>query len=190
MPLEVELEPGEELLTNLGYQASEDSRPFAIAISDRALYLLGRKRIALSDPYFFQRVPKEQVELVRIRRLRPHGMWAVALLSFVTGLVLSVLMVLALVHGEETKVSGYPLALVVVGLVIPFAIRGRYGLLVEMAKPYRWKPPIVLGRRDRESIQSVFDEIVEGLQAAGIPCRDQRRSGGGPSVDFREPGPG
>lgn len=168
-----ELDPGESLIFQDSYHASKESRRFAFAVSTHALHLPGKKLIARSDPWFFRRVPVTEVQSVELRRLRSIGLLLLAALMVVVGVVTTVLMVMPLLRGQGGKVSGYPVAVIVGGLVIPFAARGRVGLVVRHSSGrFRWKPPLVIDRASRRRIKCLLEDIIAACREAGAPVKE------------------
>jgi len=178
MPLDPELEPGERLLLLRTYQASSDSRPFTIAVSDRALFLLTLKRFALSDPYYLRRVPKQDTRRVAIERARPYGLWLLAAALLVVGAFTTVVMIqYTLTPGSELETwEGYPFAALVVGAVIPFVARTRLRLVVSTpGGVFEWTSPVVIGRAARQRVDDLFDAVAQALLAAEVRFVDARR---------------
>ena len=127
MSYTVELQPAEELILNDGFQASAKSDPFWVAVSNRSLFLPRKKFFAVQDPYYLEKVPLSNVVSVSRIRLRPYAWWVLAALMILAGTISTILMIKPLITGEGGTVSGYPPAIVIVGLVIPFAVRRRLG---------------------------------------------------------------
>jgi hypothetical protein len=176
MPPELSLAPGEVPLLRVDYQISRESAPFYFAVSSQALYLGAVKHLTIGDPHYFRRVPNQEVKSVTVRRLRPYGWWVFAALLFAVGVCACVLMMWPIVAGEGGKVSGIPLGLVAVGVVIPFAVRGRRGLVVESsAKRFQWKPPIVLDSASRRKIDDILAGILEACRQTGLPVGESAR---------------
>ena len=169
MPFTVELETGERLLLETGFTASKNSEPFAFAVTDRGVFVPRKKLFAVKDPYYFERVPLSHIREVRIEPVRPYIAWTVAALMIAAGLVTTYLMMVPILRGEGGKVSGYPPAIVVVGLVIPYVIRGRRALVVRTTKGhFRWKAPLVVDGKSRTRIASVQEEILVACKKAGM----------------------
>jgi len=75
------------------------------------------------------------------------------------------------------RVSGYPPAAVVVGLVIPFVVRGRYGLVVRYSdKRFRWKPTIAVDKKSREETSDFLTQIAEACRTGRCNVLDERTS--------------
>lgn len=141
MPYTIELQHDEELLLDVNVVTSKKSKPFAFAVSNQALFLPREKVFAVSDPTYFERVPLSEVRTITRTRLRPYFWWVLAGLMLVVGTVTTYFMVQPLLAGKGGEVSGLPPALVVVGLVIPFVVRERFGIKVEMVEgTFSWKP--------------------------------------------------
>ena len=104
MAYEVILEPGEELGARIELNVSSKAQPFSFAITNRAVYIPRVKLIAKSDPYYFQRVPLDQIHQVTVKRLRPYALWLLAALMIPAGLACTMWMmqpVLGNVPGEH-----------------------------------------------------------------------------------------
>lgn len=80
-------------------------------------------------------------------------------------------------HSDGMK-SGWPLAILVGGLVLPFAARGHYGLVIasERKAPYRWKPPIVIDRLSEDRIAFILTSIAQAARKVGLRVIDERGS--------------
>src|SRR5262249_13295112 len=149
----IEAEPGEIVLLDLDFQVSQSAKSggaivspalareakvqrLRIAISDRAFYLPATRFVVSGDPTYFRRVPKEQVQEVRVERLRPYGLWVAAALMVAFGLLFGVSMMWPLLTQTPGtyRVSGVPLALLAGGLLLPVMGKGRRRLMVQLNK--------------------------------------------------------
>ena len=84
------------------------------------------------------------------------------------GVTLSVMMWYA-IREEANRVSGWPLAILVGGIVIPFIAPGRRTLVVMMKNgEYKWKPQLAVDRKTRKTTSRLQDEIVQACRKAGI----------------------
>ena len=72
MAYKVVPEPGEKVEAQIELNLSKKAQPFSFSITNRALYIPRIKFIAKSDPFYFQRVPLDQVRHVAVTRLRPY----------------------------------------------------------------------------------------------------------------------
>ena len=177
MPYSVELGQGEQLIGTYSLTIGKRAEPFTFAVSTEALFLPRKKFFAVKDPTYFERVSVATVREVRIQRLRPHAMLVFAAIMVVAGAATTFLMVRPLLKGEGGKVSGYPPAVVVVGLVIPFVIRGRYGLVVTYGeKRFRWKPTISVDKKSRAETTDFLTRIAEACRTARCNVIDERAS--------------
>jgi len=170
-------EVGEEVALNLEFRVSEKSAPFFFAISNRALYIPRTKLIAKSDPYYFERVPLQKVRHVNVRRLPPYGFWIVAAVMILIGGFTTYAMLEPLVGKEpgRHRVSGWPPAILVGGILLPFAARGRSGLEIWYnGGKFRWKPAMVVGREPRQKIADTFSSILAACEKVGVPVSDKR----------------
>jgi hypothetical protein len=169
MPFDVHPEVGERQFVNVKYQASSRSLPFAIGVTDRAVYVPQKKRWARTDPWFIQRVPIEQVRQVSLRRTRTIAIVVMALIMVCLGACFTYFMLEPIVGGRGGRVSGWPFAVLVGGILLPFVARGRQTLRVTFTEgEYRWTPPIVIDRASRQYVQQLLAHIVGGFRAAGV----------------------
>ncbi len=158
---------------------SKKVRPFFFAVSDRAIYIPRTKLIAKSDPYYFQRVPIDQIQHVTVRRLPPYALWLLAGLMIPVGLVATIAMMEPLLRNEpgEHHVSGWPIAVFVGGFLVPFAARGRFGLEIGFNRgKYRWKPPLVIDGASKRRITETLQTIINACNKVGARVLDKRRN--------------
>ncbi len=175
MPFVIEPETGENIILEAEYAASEKSEPFAFGITNRAIFLPAKKAFAMQDPFYFRRVPLSEVREIRIRRLKPHALTVLGMCMVIVGLYTGIGMLNPDYLRSGGKIYGWPIAIFVGGLILPFIARGRFGLVVTLAKgKFRWKPPLVVDRASRNNGAAVIDSIVQGSRAAGIHVLDER----------------
>jgi hypothetical protein len=179
MPWTIDVEPGEEIILDTEYHVSTKSEPFAFAISNRAVFLPAKKTFAFTnDPYYFRRIPRSDVREIRIRRLKPFAMYVLAFVMIDVGLATTIGMFTPAYRAADGRIRGYPFAVLVAGVVLPFAVRGRFGLVVAHAdRTYKWKPPLVVDRASKDHQAQLFAAIAEGSRRAGIPLVDERAPG-------------
>lgn len=177
MAYEAELEAGERLIRQFEIKVTKKVPPFYFAVSDQAVYWPGKKLIALKDPYYFHRIPHGRVQEVSIRRLSPYGWWLLAIVMVGIG-AWSSLLVLEHALGKEPgtqRGSGWPFAILVGGLLLPFAARGRFGLrIVTSDKSFTWKPPLVVDSASKANIRASLDEILQACEQARLRVTDDR----------------
>lgn len=170
-----ELETGEKLIRQFNVKLSKKAKPFHFAVSDRALYWPEKKLVALNDPFYFRKIPHNQVNAVSLKKLAPYALWLLALFMIVMGLVTGFLLLMPFLEhqpGSHT-VSGWPIALVVGGILLPIIARGRFGLRIETsAKSFTWKPPLVVDKPSRTQIATTLSEMLETCQQAGLRVLD------------------
>ena len=166
-----ELEPSETVALQIAFKVSEKAAAFNFAVSDKALYWPATKAFAVNDATYFRRIRNNEISEVCIRRLPPYGLWVAAVLMVLAGLVTAYFMFAPLISKEpgEHRVSGWPIAIVVGGILLPFAARGRLGLEVRThPKTFRWKPPVVVGNASKQKIQATFAEIIAACEKWGL----------------------
>lgn len=177
MAYEVRTEDGEEVLVNIVYRASEKSEPFHFAVTNRALFIPRKKLIAKTDPFYFERVAFLSVREVAVQSLKPYGLWFLAGAMCLFGLATAIAMLWPFFNGVGGKVtvSGWPFGILVGGILMPFAARRRYGLLVTFnSGSFKWNPPLVIGKAAKDKINAVLQTILDGCNKAGILTSDRR----------------
>jgi len=176
MAFVVELEPGETLLKQYWY-APPKAEPFSFAISARAFFLPRKKRFAVSDALYFERVPLSDIRSATKVRLRPYGWWVFAAILIVVGVWSSILMMEPILRGHGGTMSGFPPGIAVIGIVVPFAVRGRYAVVLNLASgKFQWKAPIAVDRKSREEIRAIQDGILEMCRKLGVPVEGKAAS--------------
>jgi hypothetical protein len=176
MPYDIELDSHEELLARYTFAADPKREALNIAISSGAIFLARKKTFAVKDPTYFEKVPVRNVLSLRIRKIPPYFMWAMSLLLFTIGVGTTYLMFAPAARGDKGKISGYPPALIVAGVVIPFIIKRRHGLVVETTgKGFDWNPPLLVDKKSRNAVDDFFDALSKSATNAGIRVIDERQ---------------
>ena len=171
MAYKPELEPNENLVLQIAFKVSEKAKAFNFAVSDQALYWPATKAFAVNDATYFKRIRSDEVSEVCVKRLPPYGLWVVAVLMVLAGLATAYFMYAPLISREpgEHRVSGWPIAIFVGGMLLPFAAKGRLGLEVRTQhKKFRWKPPLVVDKVSKQKIKTTFDEIIGACEKSGL----------------------
>jgi hypothetical protein len=192
---DIQAEPGETVLLDMDFEVypGRESKILArgsglareakrqerlrLAISDRAIYLPATRFVVSGDATYFRRVSREDVREVRVQTLRPYGMWVAAALMVAAGLATEIAMMWPLVTQMPGtyRVSGWPLAILVVGLLLPFAARGRQRLAIQLKKGrFGWNAPLVMDRGAKQRIAAALDEVLKACQAGGYQVMDDR----------------
>jgi hypothetical protein len=84
-------------------------------------------------------------------------------------------MMLPIFKGEGGELSGYPPAVAVIGLVIQFIARRRYGLSISMVNEvFRWKPPLLVDKASRSEVERFLSLAADAFRQAGVSLRDER----------------
>jgi hypothetical protein len=172
MPFVVDPQPGEEVYLHKEFRGSHD-HVFAMAVSNLALYVPVQKLVLKRDSWSFNRVPLSDVLEVRLLKQRPLSLILLSAAMIIFGTVLSVLMMWRAfnpMEGVPYKVSGWPMAIAIGGMIIPFIARKRRTLLVRMQKSkYKWKPQLAIDKKTRQLCSDIQDEILQACKKAGIP---------------------
>jgi len=165
----IEPQAGEELVFQGSFLAKKGVEPFAFALSNQAVYIPRKKLFAVSDPWYFERVPISQIREVALERLHPYLLWLLAIVFIAVGGVTSYGMLQPEYRDHGGTVSGYPFGLLAVGLVLPFVARGRRRLVVSMIDDrFQWKAPLVLDRPSRARIREVQQGIMSAFKQVHV----------------------
>lgn len=171
MPFTIDPEPGEEVYLQKEFRGSHN-HVFAMAVSNQAVYVSAQKWVLKKDPWYFKRVPLSDVREVRLVKQRPIYLVLLSAIMIVFGTVLSVLMMWRAFHpmpGVPFAVSGWPFAIALAGILIPFIAKGRKILIVKMRKgTFKWKPQLAVDKKTRELCSNLQDEIVQACEKAGV----------------------
>ena len=169
MPIEIPLEPNEELVFSDSFQADSKTLPFAFAASNSNVFISQEKHFA-KEPWYFKKIPVEQIKQVFLRRERSLPLVLISALLFISGLILAFIMMSnALNQAPGTRVSGVPFAMIVCGLVIPFLAKGRKVLIIEsVTGTHKWKPRLVVDKKSRNQIKTFQAEILNVCERLGI----------------------
>ena len=171
MPFTIDPQPGEEIYLQREFRGSHD-HVFAMAVSNQAVYVSAQKLALKRDPWYVKRVPLNEVEEVRLVKQRPVYILLLGLVMILFGGILSFLMMWRAFNpmpGVAYHISGWPFAIFVGGIIIPFIARGRKILIVRMRKGrFKWKPQFAVDRKTREHCSHIQDELVEACRKAGI----------------------
>jgi hypothetical protein len=123
------------------------------------------------DLTYYRRIRNSEISEVCIRRLSPYGLWILAAIMLLVGLVSAVFMLAPLVsHDPGTHTfSGWPFALIGGGIVMPFVTKGRLGLEVRtQSKNFRWEPPLALDKASKQKIRATIDQIAVACEKSGL----------------------
>jgi hypothetical protein len=168
MPFNVDVQPGEELYLLREFHGSH-GHVFAMAVSNQAIYLPAQRMTLKADSWYFKRIPLTEVTEVSLAKAKPIYIYLLSLVMIVSGALMTYLMMAPRLRGEPGKVSGWPIAILVGGVLIPFIARGRNTLSVKMSKGrYKWKPQLAVDKKTREAASELQKEILQACKKAGI----------------------
>ncbi|MFI5166717.1 MAG: hypothetical protein ACHQQS_08865 [Thermoanaerobaculales bacterium] len=174
MAFSIAPQPGEQLFfaEHLAPPARRADQ-FALGVSNQALFLPRKKAVAVSDPYYFQRVPFSEVRRVSLRRYRPVWLLTLAVLLVLLGVIV-LIKVSSRPHNLETaKAIGFSVAMVVIGLLIPFVSRNRRALRIDLVSGrFRWAPQITVGGPYFAAAQHFLGDFIMAARHAGLCVED------------------
>lgn len=176
MPFTINPKSGEEIYLCREFRGSHQ-HVFAIGVTSQAFYVPVQKKLTLKkDSWHFKRVPLSDVKQVRLSKQRYLPLLLLAAIMFLFGSVTSVLMMWQYLHpfpGEPIRSSGWPMAIAVGGVMIPFISRGRRILTIETREEkYKWKPQLAVDKKTRAFCSGVQDEVMQASIRAGVPFMD------------------
>lgn len=171
--VEIQLPDDERHIVNVAF--ARQSIPFALGITDCAVYVPELNRWSLTETWrpAARRVPLEQVQRVTVRRTFGRMMFAALLLGLYGGVATFSMFLPSLAGNAE--VSAWPVIVVIVAVVLPFAARGRRTLRIEFvgSKPYVWKPPIFAAQMTRRHTNNLMDQVIKGFRSWRIYVREE-----------------
>lgn len=169
MALELSLEENEQLLFDVGIKGDRHTRPIRLAVSDKAVFILREKHFSW-QAWYIQRVPLKEVRQVFLSQQRGISIWIFSFFIFAIGAIVeSVMMYDVLYRVPGARASGYPLAMVVAGILIPILAKGRKILVVQFNDGvYRWKPQLMVDRKHRNWIKQIQVNFVEACKSVGV----------------------
>ena len=175
MPFIVDPQPGEQVYLQKEFRGSH-SHVFAMAVSNQAVYVSAQKFVVKGDTWYFKRVPLGDVREVRLVKQRPIYLIMLSAIMIVFGGVLSFSMMWNRLHAiPGTRVSGWPFAIAIGGIIIPFIARGRKILVVRMRRgKFKWKPQLAVDKKTRELYSNLQNEIVQACKKAGVHVVDSQ----------------
>lgn len=170
MPFVIDKQPGEEVYIQREFHGSH-SHVFAMAVSNQAVYV-SAQRFAVRDTWYFKRIPLADVIDVRLVKQKPISLLLLSVAMVVFGALVSFQMMwhgLHLMPGEYYRGSGWPFAITIGGIVIPFISRGRKILLIKTSNgKFKWKPQLAMDKKTRAIYTTLQAELMAACMKAGI----------------------
>ncbi len=177
MPFVVEPQLEEELHLQKEFRGSHDPR-LCDGGTNQAVYIPVQKLVLKRDPWSFKRVLLSDVLEVSLIKQRPISLILLSAAMIIFGTVLSVLMMWRAfnpMEGVPYNVSGWPMAIAVGGIFIPFVARKRKTILIRMRKgKFKWKSQLAVDKKTRQLCSDIQAEILEACKKAGIKTTEVR----------------
>jgi hypothetical protein len=143
-----------------------------MAVSNQALYVSKQKLALKNDGWHFKRVPLNEVKEVSLRRQRRIYLLGLSILMIAFGATVSFLMMWRALNpmpGIAFHVSGWPMAIAIGGIIIPFIARDRTILFVKLERgSFRWKPQLSVDKKTRDICTRLQNEILLACKEVGI----------------------
>jgi hypothetical protein len=184
------LESGEKLIRQFRVKLSKKAKPFLFAVSDRALYWPEKKLVTWNDPFYFRRIPHNQVQTVSLKKLAPYAFWLLSLLMILAGLAILVVLLAPFfelatgIHVGLPEIRVYNstkrgfawdgIFLIAAGIYLSSVAKDRFGLRIETSnKSFTWKPPLfVVDKPARIRIAITLKDMLDSCQQAGLRVID------------------
>ena len=170
MPLDLELEPGEEIILDATLPgADKDDVSFSVAVSDRAIFVQRKKRVAIADPWYLDKIPLGRIRRVQVAHHSPAWLWISSALLVAAGLGGLVLVGSGDEPARHWQLIAFSLAFIAVGLAIPWALRSRLRLRVEMIRGnFTWVSRLVLGGSYLQDSRRFLLRFADACRRAGL----------------------
>jgi hypothetical protein len=168
MVFEAEFEEGEEVLYGEVFAPHDKVEPFALGVSNRAVYFAEKKTFAVRDPWQLRRFRHSEVRSVELMKHRPYLWWLLSAVFIIAGLVTSIWVITGWSDTDVTR-SGYPFGVLAVGLVLPFVVRGRTRLRINtIDRSLDWRSPLTVNSSPRKKAREMQLSFMEACKAVGI----------------------
>lgn len=170
-----DLDENEAVLLDIAHQMA-NSTPFRVVITGSAFYFLSQKTFAVSDPWYFEKVTLSQISCVMRRKIRAIYSWIISSFLIIGGAIglYSMYYAAFVKPHKEVLVSGYPFALLLGGIIIPFLAKKRYGIFIKCDnRSYSWKPTFVIDNKSRQEIAEKQRLIIETSRELGVNVIDE-----------------
>lgn len=172
--MNLKLEPGEELVKFFQYHAFGKSHVFELAVTNQAVHVR-RELFCPGEPFYFERIPHERISLVIRKTMPPYLLWLISVILLFLGVYFFRQVTLPLIRSREIGVAALSPVAVLIGGLLPLIARKRTGILIRYdRKQYKWKPPLVFRKKNRNEIDGIQDEILQVSNEQGIRVKDQK----------------
>jgi hypothetical protein len=168
--MNLQLEPGERLYSQGVTAASLNAMPYGIAVTDRAIFTLAKRRGFVSnDPWYYERVPLSHVRSVRLARASPVGAYVLAATLVILALAVGAFEFFPMIKGGSGYIGKDPIVAVITGIIIAVAARGKKTIVLETATgTKKLTPPSSIAVSNKALIERIQLEFVEGCRKAGV----------------------
>jgi hypothetical protein len=165
MSLRVTLERGEAMIYERRATLPDSKVPFGFAVTTRALYVPSKKWFAVSDPFYYARIPINSINRIRILRVYHLRRW----------LMVSFFVLCTAGIGIADYLGGRPfdVRFLFVGLAVPlllaWGIRPSLGVRIEVAdRTVIVTSPSSSNKRERNLVERVCVRLGWACQSEGI----------------------
>jgi hypothetical protein len=173
------LETGEKLIRQFRVKLPKKANHFHFAVSDRALYWPQQRLLTWNDPFYFRRIPHNQVQAVSLKKLAPYAFWLLSLLMILAGLA----MIVGGIHLHLTERRAYTptkrllgelgIALIIGGIYLALEGKDRFGLRIQTSdKSFTWRPPLLFDKPARIHIATALKDMLDSCHQAGLRVFD------------------
>jgi hypothetical protein len=176
MSLDVPLNRNETLLASFTHWPQPDAEPYAMALSDKAIFVIAKKKgFVLDNPWYLRRIPLTQVQSVAFIRTRPSYLaYFIGGLLLISGLIALVSVGAAVDAGIAPKTRFKDRAAVVCiavacGASVIYGAKGRQAVVVNSStERVVMAPPTRLGAPQMSEIRALQDDFLVACTKAGL----------------------
>ena len=164
-----QLEEGERLLFHAAAPVGNYMEPFEAAVTDQAVYVVGKKTFAVRNPFVVIRIPHGRIQRIEVSRMRPLWLGLLSVIMVVGGGFTTFVMFRGILRGEAGLSSGIPVGVLVVGAVLPWVLRGRRRLTIRYdGRTFVWTPRLTVDAKSRELTESLLQGLLSSCRQVGL----------------------
>jgi hypothetical protein len=183
MSLKISLETNERLIFKDSLAPDEYPYPFTFAVTDCAVFVTKERRFA-KESWHLKKIPLSEIKQVSLIKESDFRVFAISGLIFIFGLILLIFMIIPYLNNEPAaQIKIMPFTITGLGLIMPFLVKKRRILVVQLKKgTYKWKPKILINAKlnnlllkfinsseNRNRILDLQKEFLTACAKVGIP---------------------
>jgi hypothetical protein len=168
--LELELEPGEQLVAAFDYQPGGNATPYAFAVTDRALFTCAKKHgFVMANPWYLKRTPLTTVKSVRLRAAFSIGPVALGLFLLIGGIAATLYLFSSSGFREIGSSQYGAVAAILAGLYLLYGSRKKCAIVIETAGGNQsFAPPTTLAAPNKKDIEALQQGFLGACRKVGV----------------------